>query len=172
MGRKKLPIEPMKDLRRRLTTAQKRRLGLLKKAMELAILSDGDVQVFMWITMSDPRGPPEVLELNSLWRPGEDVYAARRSFMAMVKQKPIHAVECLQLEDYNTLSQHRYTMPAMHPLTMSRGDMPVCEPSEEEEVENVARFIPLAHFLPYHTGNAFWIPRLPERPEQGMPAQR
>ena len=47
MGRNKIKIEKIKTHRSRLTTFLKRKKGLIKKAMELAVLCDTDVLVAM-----------------------------------------------------------------------------------------------------------------------------
>jgi MADS-box transcription enhancer factor 2A len=45
MGRKKIQIEKIKDERSRLVTFQKRKTGIMKKAMELSILCDCEIAI-------------------------------------------------------------------------------------------------------------------------------
>lgn len=114
-----LPIRPMMDPRRRVTTATKRRLGLLKKAAELSILAAGDVDILTIIRMKDSRGPPRVVELNSMWSgngSAAEAIEARRTFLKMVGNSPASSMEFLCLGDYTTLVKSRYMLPIIHPM--------------------------------------------------------
>lgn len=48
MGRRAIPIELIDEVRKRHTTFNKRKLGLLKKAIELSILCDVEISVIMF----------------------------------------------------------------------------------------------------------------------------
>eukprot|EP00761_Pharyngomonas_kirbyi_P008658 gb/GECH01008670.1/.p1 GENE.gb/GECH01008670.1/~~gb/GECH01008670.1/.p1 ORF type:complete len:102 (+),score=12.95 gb/GECH01008670.1/:1-306(+) len=48
MGRKKIPIEPIKDERNREVTFKKRKQGLIKKAMELSILCNCQISLVIF----------------------------------------------------------------------------------------------------------------------------
>lgn len=48
MGRRAIPIERIDQLRKRHTTFNKRKIGLLKKAIELSILCDVDISITMF----------------------------------------------------------------------------------------------------------------------------
>lgn len=53
MGRNKISIEVIKDVRKRQTTFKKRKDGLLKKAMELSVLCDVEIAVVMFTKTSN-----------------------------------------------------------------------------------------------------------------------
>lgn len=55
MGRNKIDIKKIKDERKRQTTFKKRKDGLLKKAMELSILCDVEIAVFMFTKSSNQQ---------------------------------------------------------------------------------------------------------------------
>jgi hypothetical protein len=64
MGRKKIDITPIKDDRTKHVTFSKRRQGLVKKAMELSILTSSEVllvmfdsngQLFEYSSSQDPK---------------------------------------------------------------------------------------------------------------------
>lgn len=48
MGRKKIVIKEISDAKARATTFQKRKVGLMKKAMEIAILCGADVALLVF----------------------------------------------------------------------------------------------------------------------------
>ncbi len=48
MGRKKIQIEKIKDERSRAVTFQKRKVGIMKKAMELSILCDCEIALVIY----------------------------------------------------------------------------------------------------------------------------
>lgn len=50
MGRKKIQIEKIKDERSRSVTFQKRKIGIMKKAMELSILCDCEIALVIYAT--------------------------------------------------------------------------------------------------------------------------
>jgi hypothetical protein len=50
MGRKKIQIEKIKDERSRSVTFQKRKVGIMKKAMELSILCDCEIALVIYGT--------------------------------------------------------------------------------------------------------------------------
>jgi hypothetical protein len=67
MGRRKLPIKRIADEKKRQTTFAKRKIGLIKKAMELSILCDCDVAVLV----SDRTGDLvqyASTDINKLWQ--------------------------------------------------------------------------------------------------------
>ncbi|EKX47059.1 hypothetical protein GUITHDRAFT_44812, partial [Guillardia theta CCMP2712] len=48
MGKRKIKVEKIKDDRTRLATFQKRKMGLIKKAMELSVLCEVEVALVIF----------------------------------------------------------------------------------------------------------------------------
>lgn len=64
MGRKKINIARIAEERNRHVTFQKRKSGLLKKAIELSILCDSEIAVLIFSPAGSP-GPPKLFDYSS-----------------------------------------------------------------------------------------------------------
>ena len=87
MGRNKIKIEKIKNDRNRLVTFIKRKRGLIKKAMELALLCDADV----FVAVVSHENPQLSIFSND---PNPETFT---------EKSPIEPIEFCSLSEYSTL---------------------------------------------------------------------
>lgn len=101
MGRRRIPIAPIEPGLRRRVTMTKRSVGLIRKALELGILTGGEAQVLL-VIQSTKNGRKPLL-LTTFSQSPEEFLHNTVSHPQVVKLSPADYVAC---------SKCRYVLPS------------------------------------------------------------
>ena len=130
MGRNKIKIEKIKNDRNRLVTFIKRKRGLIKKAMELALLCDADV----FVAVVSHENPQLSIFTND---------PKLETFTDKYLKSPIEPIEFCCLNDYSTLfnqnensNPNSNTVSTKEVTTVSQTETKKSSPTNKNELFN------------------------------------